>query len=83
MLTEVRLGQGTEKPEAGHQANAARVILVFTKKGHRLANRNIRWFIFEFENLHTVKIDNYEIQIKQFNSGCQAPRNHIRQLKMD
>ncbi len=55
----------------------------FYKKGHRLANRNIRWFIFEFENLHTLKIDDYEIQIKQFNSGCQAPRNHIRQLQKD
>ncbi len=32
MLTKVRLGQGTEKPEAGHQANEARVILVFTKR---------------------------------------------------
>jgi hypothetical protein len=44
VLIEVRLGQGTEKPEAGHQANEARVILVFTKKGHRLANRNIIYF---------------------------------------
>jgi hypothetical protein len=33
--------------------------------------------------LHTLKIDDYEIQIKQFNSGCQAPRNHIRQLQKD
>jgi hypothetical protein len=38
---------------------------------------------FEFENLHTVKIDKYEIQIKQFNRGCQAPRNYIRQLQRD
>jgi hypothetical protein len=31
VLTEVRLGQGTKKPEAGHQTNEARVTLFFTK----------------------------------------------------
>jgi hypothetical protein len=37
VLTEVRLEQGTKTPEAGHQANEARVTLFFSKKGHRLA----------------------------------------------
>jgi hypothetical protein len=29
---DVRLGQGTEKPEAGHLENEVRGILVFTKR---------------------------------------------------
>jgi hypothetical protein len=50
------LGQGTKKPEAGHQANEA---TVFYKKGYRLAYINIRWLIFKFENenLYTLKND--------------------------
>jgi hypothetical protein len=28
----IRLGQGAKKPEAGHQANEARVTLFFTKR---------------------------------------------------
>jgi hypothetical protein len=75
VLTEDRLGQGTKKPEAGQHANEARVALCFTERLiGMLKQRKIRCFIFEFENLHNVNNDQYEIQIYQFNNGCHNPR---------